>query len=212
MQQSKNYFKLFRQLMGTMLLFFMAMLGTFIGIIVLILMVFYIEDVYQETKYLASQFQHAEQKIEKVVPFMPTEQAPILKVRKKEYEEDNYVLFYQLNAQQSTQAEKYLQQHHAQMAPMPENYCIAPGIRHKWLLPRITRHYVAQPNDYLEDYQSFLVYESDQHLEEVEKFCRDDLFITTTLHLKQSSFKQAHVLLNIEQKILMVNYVKENHN
>ena len=71
-----------------MLLFFMAILGTFIGIIVLILMVFYIEDVYQETKYLASQFQHAEQKIEKVVPFMPTEQAPILKVRKKEYEED----------------------------------------------------------------------------------------------------------------------------
>ena len=179
--------------------------GTFISMILMITFCFSIQGSYEKTKNLAHQFQNAEHNALHVIPSLYQQQLPILKVRKQTLDQYHYMLFYQLTAQQTFKLKHDLTAQNPKEISLAENeICIDPTQKRKWLLPRITRHYLV---DRADDDGSFLRYGSDHALAQVEFFCQQQDFLSADFKLKNSVLNQVHVRLNSQQQLLMLNFM-----
>lgn len=205
MRHDIDYFRQAGRFFLTIFKLCIIIIGTFISMIFMIIFCFSIQGSYEKTKNLAHKFQNAEQNALHVIPSLYQQQLPILKVRKQTLDQYHYMLFYQLTAQQTFKLEHDLKVQNLKEISLVENeICIDPTQKWKWLLPRITRHYVV---DKAYDDGSFLRYGSDQALAKIESFCQQQDFLSANFKLKNSVFNQVHVRFNSQQQLLMLNFM-----
>lgn len=205
MRHDIDYFRHAGRFFLTIFKLCIIIIGTFISMILMITFCILIQESYEKTKNLAQQFQNAEHNALHVIPSLYQQQLPILKVRKQTPDQYHYMFFYQLTAQQTFKLEHDLTVQNPKAIRLVENeICIDPTQKRKWLLPRITRHYLV---DKAYDDGSFLRYGSDHALAKIESFCQQQDFLSADFKLKNSVFNQFHVRFNSQKQLLMLNFM-----
>lgn len=198
--------EVFGKIFFTIIQMIVALFVGIIGTILIIVFVLFIQSVIVKYQKLIKSFDLAEQTSLSVFPLILPDQQPILKVRKQTLTHYNYMLFYRLTPQQTIQVEKYLNTFHTKSAFLNKGSCIDPTTKRKWLLPRITRYYLSSTKH---DDDSFLVYGKNRYLADVEIFCASNSFLSVDLTVKNSGFNQFNMTLNIEQQMLMLDFIKQ---
>lgn len=184
------------------------------GSIIFLISILYMMTAYDKVVDIKTNFYLSQIKSAELFKFLNANQKPILQFRKNpDFSEKNLVLSYYLNSEQIHQAEQYLNKFQA--VPDSEAHrmqCIEQTKTTKWLFPRISRHYVVDPEFIYKDYDSFLVYGSANDLDKVERACFDGEFDVVHFRLKNIQNLLIQVALHKHEHILMVNYKTENQN
>lgn len=176
--------------------------------IVILIIIIYPVYLYSKVYDLKSDFTQIKVESTNIFNNIGVELEPTLKWRSRSGGYYSYSQSYYLNPSQIQKIEKYI----IQQDGKTQTYfgdCISKTIDKEWLYPRISRHYVETLSSN-KAMGSFLIYGSEDGLQEIERVCISKKFLAVNLTDKDSKFDQIQLGFNQHYKILIINFTFNN--